>query len=173
MPPSFASTRRGSEAKEGHLVLRQRCRGLPQARDENKAVDRLTAGLVRTLNQSRLLDERLLEHAADEGDVAFLAHALGELAGIGGASAWDYLADGDDGRLVLFLRLAGVTRDFAARLLALLGDLVGISDLGVEIARFDALDQAEARAVAEWLQLDLGYRAALRSLGGGGGDSSL
>ena len=66
-----------------------------------------------------------------------------------------------------------MTRDFAARLLALLGDLVGIADLGVEIARFDALDQAEARAVAEWLQLDLGYRAALRSLGGGGGDRAL
>ena len=163
----------GLGAKEGHLSFGNAVAAFLQARDENKAVDRLTAGLVRTLNQSRLLDERLLEHAADEGDVAFVAHALGELAGIGGASAWDYLADGDDGRLVLLLRLAGVTRDFAARLLALLGDLVGISDLGVEIARFDALDQAEARAVAEWLQLDLGYRAALRSLGGGGGDGTL
>jgi hypothetical protein len=129
--------------------------------------------LVQTLNRAGLLDERLLESATEEGDVAFLAHALGERAGIGGASAWDYLADGDSGRLVMLLRLAGVSRDFAARLLALLGDLVGIADLGVEIGRFDALDQAQARAVSEWLQLDLGYRAALRTLGGDGGNRAL
>lgn len=163
----------GLGVKDGHPSFGSAAEAFLQGRDENKAVDRLTANLVRTLNQSGLLDERLLEHAADEGDVAFLAHALGELAGIGGAGAWDYLADGDDGRLVLLLRLAGVSRDFAARLLALLGDLVGISDLGVEIGRFDATDPAEASIAAEWLQLDPGYRTALRTLGGGSGDSAI
>jgi hypothetical protein len=163
----------GLASKEGHLPFGNAAAALLQARDESKAVDGLTAKLVRTLNRAGLLDERLLESAAEEGDVAFLAHALGERAGIGGASAWDYLADGDNGRLVLLLRLAGVSREFAARLLALLGDLVGIADLGVEIGRFDALDQAQARAVSEWLQLDLGYRAALRTLGGDGGNRAL
>ena len=74
--------------------------------------------------------------------------------------------------LVLLLKLAGVSREFAARLLALLGDLVGIGDLGTEIGKFDALDEAQARSVSEWLQLDPGYRAALRTLGGDGGDRS-
>ena len=98
---------------------------------------------------------------------------MGERAGIGGGNAWDYLADGEDGRLVLLLRLAGVSRDFAAKLLALLGDLVGIADLGTEIARFDALDEAKARSVSEWLQLDPDYRAALRTLGSDRGNRAV
>jgi len=71
------------------------------------------------------------------------------------------------------LRLAGVSRDFAAKVLALLGDLVGIGDLGTEIGLFDALDQVKARSVSEWLQLDPAYRASLRILGGESGDRAL
>jgi hypothetical protein len=159
-------------SKDGHLPFASGASALLQSRDESKAVDGLTDALVKTLNRSRLLDERILESAAEEGDVAFLAYALAERAGIRGSSAWDYLADGDGGRLVLLLRLAGVSREFAARLLALLGDLVGIGDLGTEIGRFDALDEEQARSASEWLQLDLGYRAALRTLGGDRGDRS-
>jgi hypothetical protein len=163
----------GIASKEGHLPFGSAAAALLASRDDSKAVDGLTTALVRTLNRAGYLDERLLESAGEEGDVAFLSAALGELAGIGAAGAWDYLADGDDGRLVLLLRLAGVSRNFAAQLLALLGDLVGIVDLGTEIGRFDGLDEAKARAVSEWLQLDTGYRAALRTLGGDGGDGSL
>jgi hypothetical protein len=159
-------------SKDGHLPFANGASALLQARDESKAVDGLTETLVKTLNRSGLLDERILESAAEEGDVAFLAYALAERAGIGGSSAWDYLADGDSGRLVLLLKLAGVSREFAARLLALLGDLVGIGDLGTEIGKFDALDEAQARSVSEWLRLDPGYRAALRTLGGDGGNRS-
>jgi hypothetical protein len=156
----------------GHLPFASSAAALLQSRDEGKAVDGLTDALVKTLNRSGFLEERILESAAEEGDVAFLAYALAERAGISGSSAWDYLADGDGGRLVLLLRLAGVSREFAAKLLALLGDLVGIGDLGTEIGKFDALDEAKARAVSEWLKLDLGYRAALRTLGGDGGNRS-
>ncbi|HEU5482876.1 MAG TPA: DUF2336 domain-containing protein [Sphingomicrobium sp.] len=163
----------GLASKEGHIPFGRAAASLLQSRDDAKAIDGLTVALVRTLNEAGLLDERLLESAADEGDVAFLAYALGDRAGIGGASAWDYLADGNDGRLVLLLRLAGVSRDFAARQLALLGDLVGIVDLGAEIGRFDALDEGRARSVSEWLQLDPGYRMALRTLGSDNGDRAL
>jgi len=159
----------GLAPKEGHLPFGSGAGTLLQARDDGRAVDVLTETLVTVLDQAGKLDEHLLENASEEGDIAFLAYALGERAGISGAGAWDYLADGENGRLVLLLRLAGVSREFAARLLALLGDLVGISDLGTEIAGFDALDQAQARSVREWLQLDLGYRAALRALGGDSG----
>jgi hypothetical protein len=160
----------GLAPKEGHLPFGAAAATFLAARDPAKATDGLTAALVRALNDAGMLGEQLIESAAEEGDVAFLAYALGEKAGITGEGAWDYLADGDDGRLVLLLRLAGVSRDFAARLLALLGDLVGIADPGAEIARFDALDQVQARTVREWLQLDLSYRAALRALGGNGGN---
>lgn len=160
----------GLSSKDGHSPFGDAAAAFIQSRDEKKAVDGLTAALVKTLNQVGYLDERLLESAAEEGDVAFVAQALGERAGIGGDNAWDYLADGDNGRLVLLLRLAGVSREFAARLLALLGDLVGIGDLGTEIGRFDALDQEQARLVSEWVQLDPAYRAALRTLGGDDGN---
>jgi hypothetical protein len=163
----------GIPSKENHLPFGSAAAALLASRDDGRAVDGLTTALVRTLNRASYLDERLLESAAEEGDVAFLSAALGELAGIGAVGAWDYLADGDDGRLVLLLRLAGVSRNFAAQLLALLGDLVGIVDLGTEIGRFDGLDEAKARAASEWLQLDTGYRAALRTLGGDGGDRAL
>jgi hypothetical protein len=163
----------GLAAKDGHHPFGKAAAELLKSRDEKKAVDVLTAALVKTLAQVGYLDERVLESAAEEGDVAFLAQALGERAGIGGANAWDYLADGDNGRLVLLLRLAGVSREFAAQLLALLGDLVGIGDLGTEIGKFDALDQDQARSVSEWVQLDPSYRAALRTLGGDDGDRTL
>ena len=163
----------GLAQKEGHPPFGKAAASLLATRDDHKAIDVLTAVLVRTLNRSGYLDERLLESAAEEGDVAFLAAALGERAGIGASGAWDYLADGDNGRLVLLLRLAGVSRDFAAKVLALLGDLVGIGDLGTEIGRFDELDEGRARSVSEWLQLDPGYRAALRTLGGESGDRAL
>lgn len=163
----------GLASKEGHLSFGSAAKALLEARDGTKAVDRLTENLVQVLNRAGGLDEPLLENAAEEGDLAFLAYALGERAGISGSGTWDYLADGDNGRLVLVLKLAGVSREFAARLLALLGDLVGIGDLGTEIARFDAFDQARARAAREWLQLDPGYRTALRALGGDGGDRAI
>lgn len=160
-------------AKDGHLPFGSAAEALVASRDESKGVDRLTENLAKLLNQAGHLDESLLETVAEEGDISFLAFALGERGGINGSGAWDYLADGDKGRLVLLLKLAGVSREFAARLLALMGDLVGIGDLGSEIARFDALDQARARSVREWLQLDPAYRSALRALGGDNGNGAL
>ena len=159
--------------RDGHHHFGTAASALLARRDVNKAAEGLASDLVRILNETGRLDDQLLDSAAEEGDVAFLAIALGERAGITGGAAWDYLADGGDGRLVLLLRLAGVSRDFAARLLAVLGDLVGISDLGTEIARFDALSAEDAQSVREWLQLDPEYRAALRVMGGGDGDRAL
>jgi len=163
----------GLASKDAHLPFGGGAAAFLRSRDESKAVDSITSSLVKALNKAGYLDERILEAAAEEGDVTFLSFALGERARIGGGNAWDYLADGENGRLVLLLRLAGVSRDFAARLLALLGDLVGIADLGTEIGRFDALDEAKARSVSEWLQLDPVYRSALRTLGSDGGDRTL
>jgi hypothetical protein len=163
----------GLAPKDGHLAFAAAAVALLERRDRSKAIDDLMSELVRLLNAAGTLDEPLLEAAAEEGDIIFVAYALGERAGISGLAAWDYLADGENGRLVLLLRLADVSRDFAARLLALLGDLVGIADLGSEIARFDAMDERKARSVREWLQLDLSYRAALRALGNDSGQRSI
>ncbi len=116
---------------------------LLERRDGAKSVERLASALVQALDQAGRLDERLLEAAAEEGDLAFLAHALGERARIAPTCAWDHLVDGDESGLVLLLRMAGVSRNFAASLLALLGDLVGVTDLGRAIGRFDSTSEAE------------------------------
>ena len=163
----------GTGDKEGHQHFGAAASSFLDRREPSKATEQLTGDLATILNQTGRLDEQLLDSAAEEGDVVFLASALGERGGITAAAAWDYLADGDDGRLVLLLRLAGVSRDFAARLLALLGDLVGINDLGTEIARFDALGPEHIESVREWLQLDPEYRAGLRAMGGDDRDRSI
>lgn len=163
----------GVGAKDGHLHFGTAAADLFSRRDGGKALERLTTDLARILNETGRLDEQLLDGAAEEGDVAFLAGALGERAGITSGAAWDYLADGDDGRLVLLLRLAGVSREFAAKLLALFGDLVGINDLGTEITRFDAIGTEQVQSVREWLQLDSEYRAALRAMGDASGNRSI
>ena len=163
----------GVGAKDGHLHFGTAASGLLSRRETARATERLTGDLARILNETGRLDEQLLDSAAEEGDVAFLARALGERGGITSAAAWDYLADGDDGRLVLLLRLAGVSREFAARLLALLGDLVGINDLGTEIARFDAIGAEQTQSAREWLQLDPEYRAGLRAMGDASGNRAI
>ena len=142
---------------------------LLQRRDETKAIDRVTMALVRSLLGAGKLEERLLEAAAEEGDLAFVAGALAERAGIEPTQAWDHLVDGNHGRLVLLLKMADSSRQFAASLLALFGDLVGIADLGEEIARFDSMSDAETRAGRSALQLDRAYRSALSALGGDDG----
>ena len=68
--------------------------------------------------------------------------------------------------------MADSSRQFAASLLALFGDLVGIVDLGDEIARFDGMSDAEVRAGRLALQLDPAYRSALSALGGDDGQRS-
>jgi hypothetical protein len=75
------------------------------------------------------------------------------------------MLDGERGRFVMLLRMSGVSRDLAARLLAGLGDLLGIPDPGTEIARFDAIDKERTDAARHWLTLDHRYRAALDALG--------
>jgi hypothetical protein len=66
---------------------------------------------------------------------------------------------------VLLLRMGRVSRNFAASLLALLGDLVGINDFGRAIGRFDSMSDAEVGYTRDRLQLDADYQAALGALG--------
>ena len=133
--------------------------------DESKRIEAVTAELVTALVAADKLEEGLIGAAAEEGDIAFIAEALAKLAGIGGDAAWDHVLEGGQARFVLLLRIANVSRDLAARLLAGLGDLLGISDLGREISRFEDIDEDRASTAQQWLSLDPSYRAALRALG--------
>lgn len=146
--------------------LESAANALAARHDESKRVERMTAALVRALISADRLDEGLIATAAEEGDIGFVAEALAERAGIGGDAAWDHMLDGGSGRFVLLLRLANVSRDLAARLLAGLGDLLGISDLGREIGRFDETDDEGVSSAGQWLRLDPSYRTALHALRG-------
>ena len=164
---------RGTSQDSANTRFSSAAADLLQRRDEAKAISRVTMALGSSLMGAGKLEERLLEAAAEEGDVAFIAGALAERAGVDPAMAWDHLVDGNHGRLVLLLKMADSSRQFAASLLALLGDLVGIVDLGGEIARFDGMTDDQMRAGREALQLDPAYRSALAALGGDNGQRAL
>jgi hypothetical protein len=157
----------GIDQDEADRQLSAGAAALIERQETEKAVGSLIAALARVLIESGALDDDLLEAAAEEGDLAFVAGALAQKAEIADEAAWDHLLDGEHGGFVMLLRMAGVSRSLAARLLAALADLVGITDPGAEIARFDSMDEVEARREAHWLRLNGSYRAALDALGGG------
>ncbi len=134
--------------------------------DENERIDALLAGLVRLLERGGRLDDALVIDAAGEGEVALLAAMLARRGGVPEACAWDHLIAGGQGRLVLLARLSGITRGTAARLVAELGALTGVSDPAAEMAQFDALgEQAIEDQRGEW-RLQPAYHAAREALRG-------
>ena len=109
--------------------------------DENERIDAMLAGLVRKLERGGRLDDALVVDAAGEGEIALLSAILARRGGVPEAKAWNYLIAGGEGRLVLLARLAGIARGTAARLVAELGALTGVSDAAAEMSRFDALGE--------------------------------
>jgi hypothetical protein len=81
----------------------------------------------------------------------------------------DELLSGEAAHVMALLRMAGVSRELSAGLLAGIGDLLGISDVGAAIGIFDGMSDEEARAARSWLLTDPVYRAALERLGQGRG----
>jgi hypothetical protein len=133
--------------------------------DPTKQLEALTAQLVRLLDDAGRLDDDLIAVAVDEGEMGFVGEALARRAAIPSDEALDRLLCGDGATLMLLMRMAGVSREFAARLLAGPGELLGITDPGREISRFDSLAAEKVEAAREWLQLDPHYRNALSTLG--------
>ena len=128
--------------------------------DENERIDALLAGLVRMLERGGRLDDALAVDAAGEGEVALLSAMLARRGGVPEDKAWEHLMAGGEGRLVLLARLAGVARATAARVVAELGALTGVSDPAAEMARFDALgEQGIEDQRGEW-RLPTAYHSA-------------
>lgn len=132
--------------------------------DEGERIDAMLAGLVRILERVGRLDDALVEDAAAEGEIAMLSAILARRAGVPEALAWDHLVAGGEGRLVLLARLAGLARPTAARLVAELGALTGVSDPVADMARFDRLGtEAVEDARGEW-RLPTAFTAAREML---------
>lgn len=142
-------------------------------RDPSRGIAALVETLVAAIDSAGKLDEQRLGAAAEEGDIAFLSEALARGAAIDSAEALDHLLDGSGGRLILLLRMAGVQRPLAARILATLGELVGVADPGREIARFDEIGDDQVLAARQRLCLTAEYREALARLEAGNGKRSV
>ena len=137
--------------------------------DEDRGIDSLTASLVHFLDEAGGLTDDLVLAAAHEGEVAFVAEVLARRAGIQIDSAMDELLSGEPDHLMALLRMAGVSRELSAGLLAGIGDLLGISDAGAAIGLFDRISDDQAQAARSWLLTDPIFRAALERLGQGRG----
>ena len=149
------------------------CIHLLSRHDEGLRLDALVAALVRALDEANRLDDEVLAAAAHEGELDLLAAGLARRAGIDGEEAFRHLASPADGRLMMLLCMAGASRSLAARLLADLGELLGIADPGHEIASFDQIDASAVEAARGWLRLDPDYRSACLALGGSHGQRAV
>ncbi len=129
-----------------------------------KRLEALAADLMRLLDEQGRLDDDLIATVAEDGDVVLLAQAFARRAAISGEDAFDLLLGGEGSSLMLLLRMAGASRELAARLLAGPGDLLEIADAGRAIARFDSITDDEVESTREWLRLDPNYRSALAAL---------
>jgi hypothetical protein len=160
VPPEMPSADRQLNGASAALLAR---------RDTARNLEALTANLVRLLDESGRLDEETIAAASEEGEFTLVAEVLARRAAIGTSDAADMLLSGTGEQLMLLLRMAGMSREFAARLLAGPGDLLGMSDVGREIARFNALDPKDVDARRDWLTLHPAYRMSLDALRTGNG----
>ena len=158
---------RGSPVADSELA--QASDHVLESHDEERGIDSLTASLVHFLDEAGGLTDGLVLAAAHEGEVAFVAEVLARRAGIPIDSAMDELLSGEPDHLMAVLRMAGVSRELSAGLLAGIGDLLGISDAGAAIGLFDRISDDQAQAARSWLLTDPIFRAALERLGQGRG----
>jgi len=132
--------------------------------DRANGIEDLTAVLVDLLEDESQLSDELVVSAAMEGEITFVAQALARRSGLAGEVATDELLSGSERRVMTLLRVAGVRRELAARLLAGIGDLLGVSDPGRAIAAFDGMSTTEVEGARDWLAADVAYRAAVARL---------
>jgi hypothetical protein len=162
-----AAIRCGGGVRDGDIT--DASASLIAAHDPAKSVDTLAAALVAALADAELLNDALLLAAAHEGEVALLAHLLAHLAGVSGAIAEAELLSGDPSAVVMLLRMAKLSRQVAAGILAAIGDLLAVQDPSAALVEFGALKDAEVDDAHVLLTSDPAYRAALALLGAANG----
>ncbi len=132
--------------------------------DPGRSVATLVASLTAAMEHEGMLDDARLGAAAEEGDIEVLAQGLARRSSLPVADALDHLLVGGNGRLVLLLRMASASRQLAARILAALGELVGIGDPGREIANFESLGDEQVDFARQRLGHVIEYRDALSAI---------
>jgi hypothetical protein len=133
--------------------------------DRANGIEELTAVLVDLLEDGGQLSDELIMSAAMEGEMTFVAQALARRSGLAGDVATDELLSQSESRVMTLFRMADVRRELAARLLAGIGDLLGVSDVGSAISTFDELGDEKVEDVRSWLSADRSYRSAVARMG--------
>jgi hypothetical protein len=157
----------GPPAADGELA--QASDQVLAMRDDERSIDSLTAALVHFLEESGGLTDDLVLGAAHEGEIGFVAEVVARRGGISADSAIDELLSGNPEHVIALFRLARMSRELCAGLLAGIGDLLGIDDPGAAIALFDDMTDDRADIARSWLVTAPAYRAALERLGQGRG----
>lgn len=141
--------------------------------DRESGLDSLTAELTRILDEEGALGHDLIVAAGAEGEMSFVAQVLSRRAGLASDVAMDELLSGSERRAMALLRMADVPREVAASLLAGIGDLLGLDDVGSAISIFDRLDAGEVETARSWLATGGDYKAAAVALENGNGKRAL
>jgi len=158
---------RGGATADAELT--KACRRVLDGQEPARGIDALTAELARLLDEHARLDDDLILAAAHEGEIAFVAEALGRRADLDGRAAAGELLSGQSARVMMLFRLANSPRPLVAGLLASIGDLLGLSDAGQAIGLFDSMTEDQVAAARNWLTVDPAYRRALNVLENPGG----
>jgi hypothetical protein len=148
-----------------HADVMEATRRVLDRRDPARGIDELTAALVQLLDECGGLTDEFILAAAHEGEVAFIGGVLARRSHISSESAMEELLSGTPERLIALLRVAGLSRELSAGLLAGVGDLLGIVDPGQAIGVFDGMTDEEAEAARSWLKSSPAYRSSLAALG--------
>ncbi|HEX6742511.1 MAG TPA: DUF2336 domain-containing protein [Sphingomicrobium sp.] len=141
--------------------------------DPSRAMDALAADLVRVLDEAVQLNDALILAGANEGEIAFVAHALARRSGLSAEIAFGELLSARPSQIMTLFRIAGLPRDVAAGLVASIGDLLGVTDAGEAMAIFDGITVDEANSVRAWLATEPAYRDAVELMETGDGQRSL
>lgn len=154
---------------EAERQLSDAAKALLLTHDPARSLDHLGASLARLLDEAGRLDDAWIRLAIDSADIAVLGHALARRGGVDAPVAIGELLSGDARRVMLLFRLAAVPRDLAGRLLAALGDLLGLSADAHALAIFDGIGSDRTAAARDWLGLDPDFKQAVKALGHGHG----
>ena len=154
----------GHAAASADDELAAASRGVLGRHDPARGIDALTGALVRLLEEHGRLDDDLILSAAHEGEVGFIAEALGRRSGLASDTAIDVLLSANTERMMVLFRMAGMKRKLAAGLLAGVGDLLGLSDPGQAISVFDKVTDGQVNSARAWLASAPAYKAAVAAL---------
>ena len=127
-----------------------------------QALDRQMERLADAMRASGRDDPAELDRLCAEGEAGLASALLALRAGIDPSTGWCLLAEEGPAEIMLLARLAGLDRSGAARLIATMGEALGIADPVAAIAQFDALSVAEAEEKRRWFRLPPHYREAVR-----------